>query len=459
MRVWVIFLASFSLWGCRLAGETPKERNEEINRGLLERLSTEALTPVEDFDQESYFEQLERLYADAPPKKLESPEDKLGAASPGAVNPYIELGASIWPAGDGFFVKPYSFPKDMGASIQQLALIYADFPVIQAIDGAGLPETAEQQPEAAVLDLRTSFDAESFNPPRSQGVSPPNLVPLADWILVRARPEVMLEVEHFFDLFAAEKRQIEIEAKIVEVTTSDSTDWGIRPIDPGTPIFDLPNSGSFINEVGFSFGNSVDAGEALFGVTSVFDGVKFNALLEVVAEHENVSIISRPKVAVREGAQAEIVNTTSIPFFQIKAINAAGNFTTQLAFQEVGTQMYVVPRVIGEDTIILNIDIEVSQETGTAITFAQGGDGPTVAVPEISNRIARTIVRLQPGQAVILGGLISERTASRETRIPVLGDIPLLGYLFRNEYRVKEQTNVLFFIRPRVLQGIDFQDF
>ena len=78
MRVWLIFLASFSLWGCRLAGETPKERNEEINRGLLERLSTEALTPVEDFDQESYFEQLERLYAASPINAWFAPTLRVG---------------------------------------------------------------------------------------------------------------------------------------------------------------------------------------------------------------------------------------------------------------------------------------------------------------------------------------------------------------------------------------------
>jgi type II secretory pathway component GspD/PulD (secretin) len=456
MRARLILFSFCALSACRMTGETPRERNEEINRNLLERLSGEALTPVKDFDEESYFDELERLYADAP---VEPPKSRPELDPEPDMNPYLVLGANIWPVGEGFFVKHYSFPKDMGASIQQLALIYADFPVIQAIDGGGLPAVEDQAPEAAVLDLRPGYDAEAFNPPRNAGITRPNLVPLADWILVRARPEVMVQVERFFDLFAAERRQIEIEAKIVEVTTSDSTDWGIRPIDSDTPIFDLPNSGSLVNEIGYSFGNTVDASEALFGVTSVFDGVRFNAMLELVAEHENVSIISRPKVAVREGARAEIVNTTSIPFFQIKAINAAGNFTTQLAFQDVGTQMYIVPRVIGEDTIILNIDIAVSQETGTAVTFAQGGDGAIVSVPEISTRIARTIVRLQPGQAVILGGLISERTASRETRIPVLADVPLLGYLFRNEFRVKEQTNVLFFIRPRILQGIDFQDF
>jgi general secretion pathway protein D len=65
------------------------------------------------------------------------------------------------------------------------------------------------------------------------------------------------------------------------------------------------------------------------------------------------------------------------------------------------------------------------------------------------------VVYLQPGQAVILGGLISERSVERERKTPILGDIPLLGYLFKSRSTVKEQTNVLFFIRPRILQGID----
>ena len=78
-----------------------------------------------------------------------------------------------------------------------------------------------------------------------------------------------------------------------------------------------------------------------------------------------------------------------------------------------------------------------------------------VAVPEISTRKARTIVRLEPGQAVILGGLISERTLERERKLPFLGDVPFLGYLFKSRFSETEQTNVLFFIRPRILQGGD----
>tara|TARA_R110002111_G_scaffold62303_1_gene103314 strand:- start:93 stop:746 length:654 start_codon:yes stop_codon:yes gene_type:complete len=208
----------------------------------------------------------------------------------------------------------------------------------------------------------------------------------------------------------------------------------------------------------FSFPNTVDSTEALFNVGAVFDGVRFNALLEVVAAAENVSIISRPKVAVREGGRAEIVNTTEIPFFNIGNIAANGTFTTSITFKPVGVQMYVIPRVIGDDTVVLNIDIEASQQTGTAVAFAQGGGaagGSVVTVPEISQRRARTIVRLEPGQAVILGGLISERTLEREAKIPLLGDLPILGFLFKNKFQERQQTNVLFFIRPRVLQGAD----
>ena len=79
-------------------------------------------------------------------------------------------------------------------------------------------------------------------------------------------------------------------------------------------------------------------------------------------------------------------------------------------------------------------------------------------MPQISQRAARTIVRLEPGQAVIIGGLITERTLERERKVPLLGDIPVLGGLFRSRFTVTEQSNVLFFIRPRILEGSDLNN-
>lgn len=451
--------------GCEISGQRgPRAKQEELNRDLLEKLMTgDSVTPVQDFDEDAYFEELERLYGDLddePVQGAESPAPRPPVEG-APMNPYSEFGQRIWVDEDsGFITKPFPFPPGMADGVLNLLLVYGDFEIDgTARDGVGLPSIADQRPEAAVFDLRVGVDAEAFTGPRNPALTNASSVTLSDWLLVRAQPMVLMEVERFINLFGEKTRQIEIEAKIVEVTTSDTLDYGIRPVDESTPIFGLPNSDSLINSIDYSFGNTVDSSEAIFGVASVFDGVEFNALLEIVSNAENVSIVSRPKVAVREGAQADIVDTRGIPFFNIQAINANGTFKTQIQEIPVGVQMFIVPRVVGDSTIVLNIDIEVSQETGTAIVLpiSTGDDSTSVlTVPEISRRATRTVVRLEPGQAVILGGLISNREAERVRKIPILGDIPFLGYLFKNEFLENEQTNVLFFIRPRILEGGEF---
>lgn len=461
-----VALASLLLVGCgTMGGNNPRAEHQEMNRDLLERLlEGDSVTPVADFDEDAYFDELERLYGDpsaAPEPAVDLDEEGEWKLGEDAIDPYLEFGTRIWVDDEtGFVTKPYPFPPGMAADVLGLLQLYGDFEVDgAALDGAGLLPVAEQRLDAAVFDLRTKVDSEAFSGPRNAALAPSQSVNLAEWLMVRAQPDVLLEVEHFLGLFGGETRQIEIEAKIVEVTTSDTLDYGIRPIDESTPIFGLPNPNSLVNSIDYSFGNTVDSSEAIFGTTAVFDGVEFNALLELVAQSEDVSIVSRPKVAVREGAQADIVSTRAIPFFNIQAINANGTFKTKIEEAEVGVQMFIIPRIVGDDTIVLNIDIEVSQETGTAVVLpisAGGDDVSVITVPEISRRATRTIVRLEPGQAVILGGLISEREAERERKIPILGDVPLLGNLFRSRFTEQRQTNVLFFIRPRILQGIEF---
>jgi len=457
------------------------------------------MKPLDGFDEDAYLADLENQYKDLSemggtdtkpgpgpaPKPGEKPGEKpeldlgdglgdgLGPLLPGdlsepPINPYLEFGSQIYVYGSGLVMKPYTFPPGMGKNVLNLLKSYGDFPVHGAgIDGEGLPDPSVPQPlDSVLMDLRQGWSVEAWSDPRGGGngsLQSPNPVILGDLLIVTAAPSVLVDVQHFINIFVEDVKQIEIEAKIVEVSTSDSFDYGVSKVDPDTPIFGLPNPGTLIHDIDFSLPNTVGStatANALFGVGAVFDGVAFNAVLEAVASSENVSIISRPKVAVREGARADIVNTTEIPFFNISNLNSNGNFTTNLTYKPVGVQMYVIPRVVGDDTVVLSIDIEASQQTGTAVTFAQGNsqDAALIQVPQISQRKARTIVRLEPGQAVILGGLITERTLEREKKVPILGDVPILGYLFKSKYKVKEQTNVLFFIRPRILQGSDLNN-
>jgi type II secretory pathway component GspD/PulD (secretin) len=143
----------------------------------------------------------------------------------------------------------------------------------------------------------------------------------------------------------------------------------------------------------------------------------------------------------------------------VTGLNPSGGYNASVEYQDVGVKLYVVPRVVGTQTVALNIDVEQSQQSG-AETVVITSDDSIVQVPVISTRGAHTVVYLEPGQAVILGGLITERTVDNVRKVPLLGDVPILGWLFRSKFTRKEQTNVLFFIRPRILQGIDlYRDF
>jgi general secretion pathway protein D len=290
---------------------------------------------------------------------------------------------------------------------------------------------------------------------RAAGPAPGKDIEMGDWLVVTAGPDLLMEIEHFIDTFAGGPPQIEIEAKIVEFVERDSLDLGVQNVS-----MDFPSQ-ALVSEVGFDFPNqaSADTGGEIFArISAIHDGVVYAAMFEALAAYENVEIISRPKVAVREGIKAKIEAVQRIPFLRVTGINNSGNATTVLDFQDVGVQLYVTPRLVGTGTIALQIDIQASQQTGDAVTLEVGGAETTrvISTPILSTRSAETLVYLKPGQAVILGGLISERRVERENGIPFLKDLPIVGYLFKSTLESTEKTTLLFYIRPRKIEGTDF---
>jgi type II secretory pathway component GspD/PulD (secretin) len=373
-------------------------------------------------------------------------------------NPYLAFGPRIVVHSNQRITKPYPVPPKKGRRLLELLSLYGDFPLHITLRAADSPltsiEPAPTDPDSVAAVLLEDWDVELYQDLRLWPPDKVTTVPLADWLVITASPARLHEVEDFLDLFGAAVPQIEIEAKIVEISETDTLDLGIKR-DGTSPILDFP-TGTFIDSFSFNFPNSENANEALLTLGSVQDGTTFKAILEAVSTWENVAIDSQPKIAVREGGKAEIVNTQKIPYYGFSGITATGGYSASLNYEEVGVKLYIVPRVVGTDTVALNIDIEASQQTGTSVSFLteQGGQ---LSTPIIAKRAARTVVYLQPGQAVILGGLTTLRDAEFERKVPLLGDIPILGYLFRSTNLRKEKTHVLFFIRPRILQGIELQ--
>ena len=385
----------------------------------------------------------------APPQP--APESTVAPPAPPpesqSENPYLVFGERIQVYPSGLIMKPYPLRVGTGEKLLKLLQVYGSFPIWQP---GGEPQTLSQ----VRLELESKWDLELFSDLRAAAETAEGKpVGVADWLIVTTGPEMLKEVESFINIFAAGVPQIEIEAKIVEVIVSDSMDLGVTPINSTTPIFGFPD-GTFVDSFNYNLPNSAGGLGSFLALGGVQDGVAINAILQALSTYENVSIISRPKIAVREGGKAEILNTQKIPNLNISNVSTDGKYSGSVAYEEVGIKLFVIPRVVGTQTVALSIDIEASAQTGSAVTFTPSV-GPPVSNPIISRRAAKTVVYLEPGQAVILGGLITERIVDTENKVPLLGDIPLLGYFFKSTFKRKEQANVLFFIRPRILQGAD----
>jgi type II secretory pathway component GspD/PulD (secretin) len=456
----VALLAAAALFGCRTAPPPPAPPQKELSaEELRDLLAKGTIAPVTEMEGDDPFRGLESGMDDpgvpsTPPPQAPAavePRETPESAPEPPQNPYLQFGTRIKVYPDGTITKPYPLRVGTGEKLEKLIRDYGNFPLWTPEVGTPSP------PNMVKVDLLAGWDIELYQDLRNVAAGPPAPTPLADWLVVTAGPDLLQEVEDFLNLFAAGVPQIEIEAKIVEVTLTDVLDVGVRA-PAGRAMFEFPDH-TFVKSFDSSMPNSASGVEGLLTVGGVQDAVTFNAVLEALAVQDNVSIISRPKIAVREGGRADISNTLKIPYLKVTGLNPTGGYNASVEYQDVGVKLYVVPRVVGTQTVALNIDVEQSQQSG-AETVVITSDDSIVQVPIISTRGAHTVVYLEPGQAVILGGLITERTVDNVRKVPLLGDVPILGWLFRSKFTRKEQTNVLFFIRPRILQGIDlYRDF
>jgi type II secretory pathway component GspD/PulD (secretin) len=341
------------------------------------------------------------------------------------VSPLVKLGPQIVVRGDGRITKFFPVRAERGKFLQDLMVKYAGIPAsqIEVIVGADIEETRVT--------------------PYLQP-TPPTKIAISDWLAVTGTIEDVERVERFINLFYTSVPQIEIEARIAEVTTSDLLDIGVRPTDPAKPMFTFSNNG-FFKSLDSNFPNGSNGIEGLLSLQAVQSPFQFQATLELLAQRRDVDIISTPRIAVRNGGRAEIVNGNDIPYAEITTI-VGGVPSSTIKYKQTGVKLYVTPYLAGSDTVLLSLEMELSSPTSvTETTFVTNS-------PIIATRSAKTDVNIRDGNTFVVGGLISTNNLEQVSKIPVLGDIPILGLLFRSTQSQKQYTEVLFFITPRVIR-------
>ncbi len=218
-------------------------------------------------------------------------------------------------------------------------------------------------------------------------------------------------------------------------------------------------SGSIINQVGgggFSW-NTKSGMTPAIGFLSA-DGL--SAVLSFLNSSADAQVVSTPRIVTLDNEMANIAVTRTYPIFQVSAgsANAAGG--SSVNYSNVGTTLKVTPRISANDYIWLHVQPEVSSFFGNFQQQVGGGQGNTsltLSAPVFDSRSVETKVLVPNSNTLVIGGLVKDNPRAGYTKVPLLGDIPALGLLFRSEDKEIDKDNLLIFITPTIVKDTDFQ--
>jgi general secretion pathway protein D len=180
-----------------------------------------------------------------------------------------------------------------------------------------------------------------------------------------------------------------------------------------------------------------------------FNGTQYlnvGALVRALQTEEGVNVLSTPHLLTTDNQKAEIVVGENVPFISGQSQTSGGNVLTSIDRKDVGITLRLTPRVSEGEFVKLDIYQEISALT------EQAGFDPNKVGPVITKRYASTTVVAKDGETIAIGGLIKDNTDRVRSKVPILGDIPILGRLFQYYKNTGEKTNLLIFITATIVK-------
>jgi general secretion pathway protein D len=281
-------------------------------------------------------------------------------------------------------------------------------------------------------------------------------------LVITAPPKIMRAVMEIIDKLDIRRPQVLVEAIIAEVDVDKSAELGVNwaAFSKGSNVpagaFVSPVGGTSIVDLAGAIQNPANASTTLLQGTTIGigriagTGVNFAATLRALRGDTNTNVLSTPSTLTMDNQEAELKVAQEVPFITGQFTNttavtggAVNPFQT-IQRQEVGTILKVTPTISAEGTsLMLKISIESSSI----------GQKPAGAVDLVTNkRTITTTVLIEDGGVVVLGGLIEDNSVRGEQRVPWLGNIPLIGLLFKTRNATSTKNNLIIFIRPQILR-------
>ena len=258
-------------------------------------------------------------------------------------------------------------------------------------------------------------------------------------IIVIADEETNLQIGALIKELDKPKSQVLIKVAFVELTHNDNSDLGIDAI--------------FNGSIGGEEGNALTAGTAFDlggsgGLVQLnYDDVSVS--MNAMAEEGRLEILSRPSILTRNNREALISVGSLVPFAQSGNVNSVtGIAIPQYEYESIGISLRVTPYITPHGLVELSLFPEISETTDEKIIVAEG-----LELPVFATRSAQTVVVTPNGKTVIIGGLMQDNKVETERKVPFLGDIPILGSLFKRTVKKDTKTELLIFLTPFIVQN------
>lgn len=288
-------------------------------------------------------------------------------------------------------------------------------------------------------------------------------------LIITAEGEVMQELRNVIARLDIRRAQVLVEAVIVELSGERGAELGVQWLflnDNGAYGSSSTGSGSSAAIVGAalgaSSGNSLDIrgplAQALAGTTGqvlgigrLDDELSFNVLISALRAEDSANILSTPSLLTLDNEEAVITVGRNVPFVTGSFTSTGNNSSNPdnpfqtIERQNVGVTLRVTPHINEGDSLVLELSQEVSSLLGSGSVLLNGN-------PITNERRIETTVLADNGQTLVLGGLIEDSVNESRQRVPLLGDIPGLGRLFRSTSTTQSKTHLVVFLRASIMR-------
>ncbi|UZK67473.1 type II secretion system secretin GspD [Sphingomonas sp. M1-B02] len=312
---------------------------------------------------------------------------------------------------------------------------------LDAMQGAATSQPAMQNPVQAT--------------PR--GFSTPDLTvqpaPELNAVVVRGTPTAIASIESLIADLDVRRPQVIIEAAIAEITGDDAEALAIQLGTSAAALTQVEGAGTSFGQIGPSLGRILGLlgvpaasliGEGFSGNLAIGDN--FSILVQALGTSTKANLLSTPQITTLDNVVGEIVVGQNVPFVTGSILTDSTNVNpyTTIERKDVGITLRILPRVNAGDTIRL----QVNQEASSIATTAVAGASDLIT----NRRAINTTVLADNGETIVLGGLISDDYMDTRSQVPILGDLPIVGELFKSRRESRQKRTLFIFLKPTILR-------